>query len=282
MSTSYTWWSNAVNRTSLSRFATCRIRSSPRTTLARPCVRRAVDCSEFLLVSSLPSIPSATGRPALFEDFLGRTELSDCSCLSSISVRPQTSRCTPPRHLRWGDRSSPGSQPRCFHACAGSQTSWGPRMSGDLTSPSVWPSARGTASAPQFLKFRGSIPGLHVPLPTLGTLPHDRPPMARGRYGSPTFTVRLLPSRHPGGLSRRFPTFRTRACAKLGHLHAGRHLASTQVTPRLIPRVETNPQFWRHLKHFDTSSVVHLRSPSWLIPDALFARLVHNAHHPGS
>jgi len=135
------------------------------------------------------------------------TELSDCSCLFIIGVCPQTSRCTPPRHLQWGDRSSPGSQPRCFHACAGSQTSWGPRVSGELSTPSVWPSARGTASAPQFLKFRGSIPGLHVPLPTLGTLPHDRPPMARGRYGSPTFTVRLLPSLHPGGLSRRFPTF---------------------------------------------------------------------------
>jgi hypothetical protein len=80
-------------------------------------------------------------------------------------------------------------------------------MSGDLTTPSVWPSARGTASAPQFLEFRGSIPGLHVPLPTLGTLPHDRPPMARGRYGSPPFTARLLPSLHLGGLSRRFPTF---------------------------------------------------------------------------
>ncbi len=60
-----------MNRTSLSRCATCRIRSSPRTTLARPCVRRAVDCSEFLLASSLSSVPSATGCPALFEDFLG-------------------------------------------------------------------------------------------------------------------------------------------------------------------------------------------------------------------
>src|SRR5215204_2189786 len=119
MSTSYTWWSNAVNRTSLSRFATCRIRSSPRITLARPCVRRATVCREFLLASSLPSIPSATGRPALFEDFLGSTELSDCSRLFIIGVRPQTSRCTPPRHQRRGDSSSPGSQPRCFHACVG-------------------------------------------------------------------------------------------------------------------------------------------------------------------
>src|SRR6266542_5545572 len=235
MSTSYTLWSNAVNRTSLSRLATCRIRSSPCTTLARPWVRRAVDCSEFLLASSLPSVPSATGSPALFEDFLGTTELSDCSRLFIIGVRPQTSRCTPPRHLRRGDRSSPGSQPRCFHACAGSQTSWGPRMSGDLTSPSVWPSARGTASAPQFPEFRGSIPGLHVPLPTLGTLPHDRPPMAWGRYGSPTFTARLLPSLHPGGLSRRFPTFHVGAEPGSRRLYAGCRLGRKQVPPRLVP-----------------------------------------------
>jgi hypothetical protein len=32
----------------------------------------------------------------------------------------------------------------------------------------------------------------------------------------------------------------------------------------------------------DTSSVVHFRSPSWFIPDALVARLFsRDAHHPG-
>ena len=60
-----------MNRTSLSRLATCRIRSSPCTTLARPWVRRAVDCSEFLLARSAGvsqrRLVDRTGQPPSWE-----------------------------------------------------------------------------------------------------------------------------------------------------------------------------------------------------------------------
>ena len=40
---------------------------------------RSVRCRPVSLDQALPSIPSATGRPALFEDFLGTMHLSDFS-----------------------------------------------------------------------------------------------------------------------------------------------------------------------------------------------------------
>ena len=56
-------------------------------------------------------------------------------------------------------------------------------------------------------------------------------------------------------------------------LHAGHHLGSKQVAPRLIPGQVIIPRFRCHLYTFDTSSTVRFRSPSQLIPDPLSARL---------
>ena len=51
-------------------------------------VRDAFCCGRFPLASPLPSVPSATGCPALFGDFSGTTGLSDFPGPFVIGVRP--------------------------------------------------------------------------------------------------------------------------------------------------------------------------------------------------
>src|SRR6516162_5002319 len=58
-------------------------------------VRVAFCCGRFPLVKPLPSIPSASGFPELFEDFLGTTGLSDFPCSFIVGVRLWTSRRAP-------------------------------------------------------------------------------------------------------------------------------------------------------------------------------------------
>ena len=65
------------------------------------------------------------------------------------------------------------------------------------------------------------------------------------------------------------------------HLHAGHHPGSKQVIPWARPEVRIRPRFRCRLNHFDTSSVVHSRSSSWLAPDPIKPGLFRNAHHPG-
>src|SRR5437867_2603547 len=49
----------------------------------------------------------------------------------------------------------------------------------------MWPSAfHKDVGTPKVGQFRGSIPGLHVPLSTLRCRPRERPRMTRGRSGS--------------------------------------------------------------------------------------------------
>jgi len=74
--------------------------------------------------------------------------------------------------------------------------------------------------------------------------PHPRPPYRGDRF------PRSAPEPRPS--SRR--------------LHAGHHLGSKQVSPRLIPGQVIIPRFRCHLYTFDTSSTVRFRSPSWPIP----------------
>jgi hypothetical protein len=52
------------------------------------------------------------------------------------------------------------------------------------------------------------------------------------------------------------------------HLYAGHHLASQQAPARPIPEQERDPGFDVSQRHYDTSTVVHSRSPSRLPPDA--------------
>ena len=100
---------------------------------------------------------------------------------------------------------SPGSRPRSVRTCQG----LGPRRTVRglaLTPPSVLPSAVGNASASGVTNFRGSMAGLHDPLPTLRRYPHGDRRTARGRCGS-LFLHRSglsppTPCQSPGALPR--------------------------------------------------------------------------------
>ena len=63
----------------------------------RPCVRNAVVCSVFSLAGRLPSVSSASGRPALFRHFFGSTRPSDSpsACMSDLSSWPSQFLCIP-------------------------------------------------------------------------------------------------------------------------------------------------------------------------------------------
>ena len=163
------WCSSAVNRAPpFCRSAACRTRPSAVCTPSRPCVRSVVACGEFHSANRLPSSPSAARRRALFETFFGTTRLCDFPASSISGVRPQTSRCAPPpADCRRGRLGSPGSRARCFRACSGSSTPWGPSPSRAGDGPGVAFRIRGQRRHPRHGYFRGSIPGLHVPLPTL-------------------------------------------------------------------------------------------------------------------
>src|SRR6267143_2133276 len=89
------WCSSAVKRSPFFCSAACRTRPSAACARVRLCVRSVKACGEFRLASRLPSSLSAARLLALFETFLGTTQLSDFpgSCISG--VRLSTSRCAP-------------------------------------------------------------------------------------------------------------------------------------------------------------------------------------------
>jgi len=93
-----------VNRCFRSHLAACRTRSSALGPPFRLGVRGAFCYRRFPLARPLPSIPSATGCPALFGDFLGTTGLSDFPWPFIVGVRRSTSRrdpqCPPLRGTR--------------------------------------------------------------------------------------------------------------------------------------------------------------------------------------
>ena len=80
-------------------------------------------------------------------------------------------------------RVSTREQGRSVHACQVLR----PRQATEalaMTLLRVLPSANRTASAPSTMTFRGSMAGLHVPLPTLRLHPRGCRCTARGRCGS--------------------------------------------------------------------------------------------------
>jgi hypothetical protein len=86
-----------VNRVRLSLRAALRTPSKSLHSLIRLCVRGAVAYSMFFLIGRLPSMPSASGCPPLFEHFVGTTQPSDSppacmldSRLMAFSNRPAT------------------------------------------------------------------------------------------------------------------------------------------------------------------------------------------------
>ena len=79
--------------------------------MTRPSVRCVALDGEFRLASRLPSSLSAARLLALFETFLGTTQLCDFpgSCISG--VRLSTSRCAPPPLHRRGSSEEPWDLP---------------------------------------------------------------------------------------------------------------------------------------------------------------------------
>lgn len=125
----------------------------------------------FPLVRLLPSIPSATGCPALFGDFAGTTGLSDFPCPFIIDVRPWTSRHDPQLLPLWVDMESSGSRARCVRTCMGSLTARVPShlaISMRRVEPSASPYSVGTpggrfntrpARAPPCQRFDAALAG---------------------------------------------------------------------------------------------------------------------------
>jgi len=75
---------------------------------------------------------------------------------------------------------SPGSRVSNFHACAGSRTTRGRNSSCDGDPFRVAFRTYDTVGPSKLFSFRGSIPGLHVPLPTLRPCPCGQRRMTRG------------------------------------------------------------------------------------------------------
>ncbi len=159
-----------MNRTFLSLPAARPIRPGALCAPSRRCVRDALCWRGFPLTSSLHSLSSATGCPALFGDFSGTTELCDFPCPFIAGLRPWTSRRGLRLHQPQADTGSLGSRARCFRTCLGPQTARDPCASRDRDTPVVAFRLDPRRRLPEGRLFRGSIPCLHVPLSTLRLL----------------------------------------------------------------------------------------------------------------
>src|SRR5262249_16258890 len=106
------------------------------------------------------------------------------------------------------------------------------------------------------------------------SLPRGGPPLCPASVLGPSRIGRLgisLPhttaghrcaTGRPRARDDRFPRSTPKPGPSSRHLHAGRHLGSKQVSPRLIPGPDSKPGFAVLSGVSDTSSVVRFRSPS--------------------
>ena len=160
---------------------TCRIRSSALCRAARSCARSLFCWAEFPLARPLSSTPSAEhGAPhPLFEGFPGTMGLSDFPRSYIIGLPPRSCRYGSGCHSR-PNMGSPGSRSRCLDTCTGSPTARGPRRSRDNDRLGVAFRFRPRRRHPELVSyFRGSIPGLHLPLSTLRRRSYPRRRMTR-------------------------------------------------------------------------------------------------------
>jgi hypothetical protein len=145
------WWWRAVNFSFFLSLAACRTRASACATRFRPCVRCVLCSFAFLLVAALGSTGSAAGAIfalALFVGFSATMAASDFSRSCTIGYGSSPSRCGPAAAAERSTVRPPGSRARSFCACQVLR----PRRvfrALALTRPSVSPSAKRTASAPE-------------------------------------------------------------------------------------------------------------------------------------
>src|SRR5438132_14276223 len=178
--------------------------------LIQLCVWDMLRLGAFPLASPLPSTASLASGSTSFGGFAGTMGLSDFPCPCIIGVRPWTFRCGLGFLRSQTDTGSPGFRSRCLRTCSGSQTARGPKASRDTDASSLaFRSVQqrrhpGVATAcAMVVQFRGSIPGLYVPLSTLHPRPYARRYMTRSQCGalllhcmklSFTTPYRLLPA----------------------------------------------------------------------------------------
>ena len=197
-----TWCRSAVNLSFFRCLAACRTRSSPCDTPLRFCARRVRGWPVFPLVPALCSTHSAAGRPALFAGFIARMAESDFSGPFIIGYGSSPSRCGPARYRGWSELEI-SRFPCKERACMpGSPTTPGrPSACAGALETSCLPLHR-QRRHPEPVFYRGSMAGLHVPLPTLRRHPRGCPRTARGRCGSLFLHRRglapLTPCRSPG------------------------------------------------------------------------------------
>ena len=171
-----------MNRIFLSLLAACRTRSSALGTPSRPCVRGMFCWRGFPLASPLPSIPSADRSPGLVRGlrwYYGSVRLPvpvhHRRTSLDFPMRPTASSAAGGHGIsRFSRKVFP-----CMH---GVSDRAGSRASRDIDAPGVAFRLSLQRRHPGGWFFRGSIPGLHVPLSTLRrsplqTAPHDSGPV---------------------------------------------------------------------------------------------------------
>jgi hypothetical protein len=124
------------------------------------------------------------------------------------------------------------------------------------------------------------------------SLPRGGPPLCPASVLSPSRISRLgfsLPrpaaghnrsTGRPWARDDRFARYTPEPGPSSRRLHAGHHLGSKRVSPRLIPKHLVSLGFDVIWISFDTSSADRFRSPSWPTPDALVARLFRRRSAP--
>src|ERR1700675_136090 len=120
----------------------------------------------FPLTSRLPSICSAAAsRAALFANFAGTMQLSDCPSSFIVGVRLLTSRHGPCFYLHSrATTGSPGSRSICFRTCLGSLTARSLLRTCLLSRSAVLPSRYGeTLGTPGLLLFAAQYPTYAFP-----------------------------------------------------------------------------------------------------------------------
>jgi len=137
----------AANSASFAR-RTCRMRSSACDTHYRHCVRSVLCWLAFPSAPALGSTGSAVAETTLFVGFSATMAESDFSRPCIIGYGSSPSRCGPAAVAKRSIARSPGSRTRSFCAC---QVLRPRRVIGALAlmRPSVLPSAKRTASAPE-------------------------------------------------------------------------------------------------------------------------------------